>query len=183
MTNLNLFDLESGNMMKTVTIIPRLQYSNRLLDGIVDVLENKRNELQKLNRFLSDLNDDSIIRTLDLEKTMAFSLEILNHIKKRLDSVSGVNSIPELLPLIIPMVRTVSAQLFSIEPICSQKLCELSVHLGSIVLDSAIIARARFDFSHSNEESLLILDEVKLIVDSKISKRYPNLDFFKSCNA
>jgi len=170
-------------MMKTVTIIPRLQYSNRLLDGIVGVLENKRNELQKLNRFLSDLNDGSIIRTLDSEKSISFSLEILNHIKKRLDSVSGVNSIPELLPLIIPMVRTVSAQLFSIEPICSQKLCELSVHLGSIVLDSAIITRARFDFSHSNEESLLILDEVKLIVDSKINKRYPNLDSFKSCNA
>jgi len=182
MTNLNLFDLESGNMMKTVTIIPRLQYSNRLLDGIVDVLENKRNELQKLNRFLSDLNDDSIIRTLDSEKTIAFSLEILNHIKKRMDSVSGVNSIPELLPLTIPILRNVSAQLFNLLPVCSQNISELSVHLGSIILDSAILTEARFDFSQSNIESSFMLNEVKLIADSKISKQYPNLDFLKGCS-
>ena len=78
------------------------------------------------------------------------------------------------------MIRTISAQLYEILPECSQKLSELSVHLGSIVLDSATLTKARFDFSLSNEESALLLDEVKLMVDSKISKQYPNLDFFKA---
>ena len=64
-----------------------------------------------------------------------------------------MNNIPEVLPTIIPLIRTVSAQLFDIVPNCSQKLSELSVHLGSIVLDSAVLTKARFDFSQSNEES------------------------------
>jgi hypothetical protein len=169
-------------MMHTVTIVPRLEYSNNLLDSIVNALQTKRSELQKLNLILLDLNDDACVKALTLERTIAFSLEILFQIKKRLNSISGITSIPELLPLTIPMLRTVSAQLFNLLPTCSQKLCELSVHLGSIVLDSAILSRARFDFSQSNEESSLVLDEVKLIVDSKISKQYPNVDFFKSCN-
>jgi hypothetical protein len=182
MTNLDLFGMESMNMTHTVTIVPRLEYSNNLLDSIVNVLQKKRSELQKLNLILLDLNDDACVKALNLERTIAFSLEILFQIKKRLNSISGITSIPELLPLTIPMLRTVSAQLFNLLPTCSQKLCELSVHLGSIVLDSAILSRARFDFSQSNEESSLVLDEVKLIVDSKISKQYPNVDFFKSCN-
>ncbi len=169
-------------MTHTVTIVPRLEYSNNLLDSIVNVLQKKRSELQKLNLILLDLNDDACVKALNLERTIAFSLEILFQIKKRLNSISGITSIPELLPLTIPMLRTASAQLFNLLPTCSQKLCELSVHLGSIVLDSAILSRARFDFSQSNEESSLVLDEVKLIVDSKISKQYPNVDFFKSCN-
>jgi hypothetical protein len=80
------------------------------------------------------------------------------------------------------MIRTVSAQLFDIIPHCSQKLSEISVHLGSIVLDSAALTTARFDFSQSNSESSTLLNEVKLIVGSKLSKQYPNLDFFKLCN-
>jgi len=50
------------------------------------------------------------------------------------------------------------------------------------VLDSATLTKARFDFSQCNEESSSLLNEVKLIVDSKINKQYPNLDFFKLCD-
>ena len=50
--------------------------------------------------------------------------------------------------------------------------------MGSIVLDSATLTTAQFDFSQSNTQSSLLLDEVKLMVDSKISKQYPHLDFF-----
>jgi hypothetical protein len=50
--------------------------------------------------------------------------------------------------------------------------------LGSIALDSATLTTAQFDFSQSNIESSLMLDEVKLMVDSKLSKQYPLLDFF-----
>jgi hypothetical protein len=87
-----------------------------------------------------------------------------------------------VLPSSIPLIRTISAQLFDILPNCSQKLSELSVHLGSIVLDSAALTTARFDFIQSNQESAILLDKVKLMVDSKLSKQYPNLDFFKLCN-
>jgi hypothetical protein len=76
------------------------------------------------------------------------------------------------------MMRTISAQLVDILPQSSKHLSELSVHLGSIILDSATLTTARFDFSHSNIESSLMLDEVKLMIDSKINKQYPLLDFF-----
>ena len=80
------------------------------------------------------------------------------------------------------MIRTVSAKLFVISPISSQKLSELSVHLGSIVLDSAALTKARFDFSKCNDRSATLLDEVKLMADSKLNKQYPLVDFFKLSN-
>ena len=184
MCNSNLARIECVNVSQTVTIVPRLEYSNNLLNSIVDILKTKKTELKKLNRNFLELDDDdhTYVKALDFERTIVFSLEILSKIQKRINSISGINSIPELLPLTIPMIRTVSAQLFSLLPTCSQNLSELSVHLGSIILDSAILTEARFDFNQSNAESSSVLNEVKLIVDSKISKQYPNLDFSKACN-
>src|SRR3989338_8955616 len=184
MCNSNLVRVECVNVSQTVTIVPRLDYSNDLLNSIVDILKRKKTELKKSNRNFLELDDDdhTYVKALDFERTIAFSLEILSQIQKRMGSISGINSIPELLPLTIPMIRTVSAQLFNLLPTCSQNLSELSVHLGSIILDSAILTEARFDFSQSNTESSLVLNEVKLIVDSKISKQYTNLDFSKACN-
>jgi len=177
--------LEYANISYSVTLVPRLEYSVNLLDDIIEILKEKRHDLKKSNRSLVanfDETDNTHLKAIELERIIAFSLEILSHIKKRTQRISGVNSIPEILPAIIPMIRTVSAQLFDIVLNCSQKLSELSVHLGSIVLDSAVLTKARFDFSQSNEESSTFLNKVKLMVDSKISKQYPNLDFFKVCN-
>ncbi len=177
--------LEHANISHSVTLVPRLEYSKNLLDDIVEILKKKRRNLKKSNRSLVadfDDTDNTHLKAIELELIMAFSLETLSKIKKRIGRISDVNSIPEVLPAAIPMIRTVSAQLFDIVPNCSQKLSELSVHLGSLVLDSATLTKARFDFSQSNEESSTLLNEVKLMVDSKISKQYPNLDFFKVCN-
>jgi hypothetical protein len=177
--------LEYVNISHSVTLVPRLEYSVNLLDDIVEILKKKRHDLKKSNRSLVadfDETDNTHLKAIEIERIMAFSLEILSQIKKRTRRISGVSSIPEVLPAAIQLIRTVSAQLFDIVPNCSHKLSELSVHLGSIVLDSAALTKARFDFSQSNEESSTLLNEVKLMVDSKISKQYPNLDFFKICN-
>jgi hypothetical protein len=181
----NIDAMNDVTISHSVTLVPRLEYSLNLLDEIVNVLKEKRDDLKKSNKSLVidfDETDKTHLKAIELERIVALSLEILSQIKKRTGRISGVNSIPEVLPASIPMIRTVSAQLFDIIPSCSQKLSELSVHLGSIVLDSAVLTKARFDFSQSNEESSTLLNEVKLIVDSKISKQYPNLDFFKLCN-
>lgn len=184
MCNPNLVKIECLNISQTIPIVPRLEYSNYLLNNIVDILKRKKTELKKLNRNFLELCDDdhTCIQTLDFERIIAFSLEILSQIQKRLNSISGITSIPALLPSTIPMIRTVSAQLFSLLPACSQSLSELSVHLGSIILDSAFLTEARFDFSQSNIESSSVLNKVKLMTDSKINKQYPNLDFSKACN-
>ncbi len=177
--------LEYGHISNSVTLVPRLEYSVNLLDSIIEILKKKRYDLKKLNRSLIidfDETNSTHLEAIELERITVFSLEILSQIKKRTGRISAVNSIPEILPVVILMIRTISAQLFDIAPNCSQKLSELSVHLGSIVLDSAALTKARFDFRQLNEESSTLLNEVKLMVDSKISKQYPNLDFFKICN-
>ncbi len=181
----NVGTLEYANTSHSVPLVPRLEYSINLLDEIAEILKKKRNDLKKSNKSLVvDFNetDNAHLKAIKLERTIAFSLEILFQIKKITGRISDVTSIPKVLPPAIPLIRIVSAQLFDIVTHCSQKLSELSVHLGSIVLDSAALTKARFDFSQSNEESSTILNEVKLMVDSKISKQYPNLDFFKVCN-
>jgi len=174
--------MASVNISQTRTIVPRLDYSINLLVQIIDVLKNKKSELEKSNRLLlTELEDkeQGYPKTIDLERTVSFSLEILYWIQKRMSSVSRINVIPKIFPSMVHMIRTISAQLVDIHPESSQQLSELSVHLGSIVLDSATITTARFDFSQSNMESSMLLDEVKLMVDSKISKQYPHLEFFK----
>ena len=185
LVNCDIGTLDYATISHSVTLVPRLEYSINLLDEIVEILEKKRNDLKKSNKdFVTDFDetDGTHLKAIELERIIVFSLEILYQTKKRTERISGVGSIPKVLPANIPLIRTVSAQLFDIVPNCSQKLSELSVHLGSIVLDSAALTKARFDFSQPNEESSTLLNEVKLIVDSKISKQYPNLDFFKVCN-
>ena len=180
----NVCTFEYSNTSHFVTLVPRLEYSTNLLDEISEILKKKRDEIKKSNKSFVDFDeiDDIELKAIKLELIVSFSLEVLTSIKKRTKKISNVNSIPVVLPATIPMIRTISAQLFDIVPHCSQKLSELSVHLGSIVLDSAALTKARFDFSQSNEESSIMLNEVKLMVDCKINKQYPNLDFFKVFN-
>jgi hypothetical protein len=177
--------LEQGTISHSVTLVPRLEYSINLLNGIIEILEEKCSELKESNKSLAwdfDESNKIHLNAIRLEQIMICSLDILLHIKQRTGRICGIHNIPEVLPASIPMIRTVSAQLFDIDPLCSQKLSELSVHMGSIVLDSAVLTKARFDFSLSNEESATTIDEVKLMADSKLNKQYPNLDFLKLCN-
>jgi len=177
--------LEIENISHSVTLVPRLEYSVGLLDEIIDTLTEKQSELKESHKELVcdfDESNKTHVDSLKLEHLVTYSVEILLHVKKNMKHISNVGSIPEVLPPSIPMIRTVSAQLFDIIPNCSQKLSEISVHLGSIVLDSAALTTARFDFSQSNIKSSTSLNEVKLMVDSKLNKQYPNLDFLKLCN-
>ncbi|WP_278975091.1 hypothetical protein [Nitrosopumilus sp.] len=186
MVKTSIETMECENISHSVTLVPRLGYSAHLLSEIIDFITKKLDNLKQSNCELVlffDDTDKNHVSAIELERVLTFSSDVLLHIKKRIASVSGLSSIPEILPSSIPMIRTVSAQLFSVIPNCSQRLSELSVHLGSIVLDSAALTKARFDFSQSNNDASIFLDEVKLMVDSKLSKQYPNVDFFKLCDA
>ena len=174
--------MKCPNFSQNVMIVPRLGYSVDLLCEIMQILKETQTKIKKTNQFIineSDGDDMECQNAIGIEKTVTFSIEILSQIRKRTEMISDITKIPSLLPSAIPMIRTISAQLFVILPECSQKLSELSVQLGSIVLDSATLTKARFDFGLSNEESSTLLDEVKLMVDSKINKQYPNLVFSK----
>lgn len=166
------------------TLMPRFAYSLDLLDTILTQLDKKRTELRRQNLVFYDQTDDAFDldfkKLVELEGEVYFAIESLKQIQKRMYSISGIIGITTSLPSAISIVRIISSRLFMHFPNYSQNLCELSSILGSIVMDSATITEAKFDFGESNRESQRILDEAKLIVDSKINKQYPNLDLAKS---
>ena len=185
LVNYDIDAMESENASHFVTLVPRLDYSVNLLNHIIEILQEKRFELKNINQYLVtdfDKDDQFHLKNIKLEHLVIYSLEILLKIKNQIETISGINSIPEILPSSIPMIRTTSSKLFVLFPIYSQKLSELSVHLGSIILDSAALTKARFDFSKSNHISTILLDEVKLMADSKLNKQYPLVDFSKLFN-
>ena len=174
------FNLEdSKNISYSVTLVPRLEYSVTILDDIIKILKKKKLDLKKFNNELIDESGSEkiIFHAVEHERTVLFSLEILKKIRQIIKKISGIHSIPENLSSTVSMSRIASANLYQFLPSCSHKLSELSLHLGSIVLDSAILTKASFDFGRSNKESAEFLDELNLIVGSKISKQYPNLEF------
>ena len=79
MCDSTLAQIECVIVSQTVTIVPRLEYSNNLLNSIVDILKTKKTELKKLNRNFLELDDDdhTYVKALDFERTIVFSLEIL----------------------------------------------------------------------------------------------------------
>ncbi len=123
LVNYDVSPLEHAHISHSVTLVPRLEYSINLLDDIIEILKKKRYALKKLKKSLVidfDETDNTHLKAIELERIMIFSLEILSQIKKRIGRISGVNTIPQVLPAAIPMIRTVSAQLFDIVPYCSQ---------------------------------------------------------------
>ena len=51
----NSVKIECLNVSQTVTLVPRLEYSNYLLNNIVDILKRKKIELKKSNRNFLEL--------------------------------------------------------------------------------------------------------------------------------
>ena len=166
----------------SVSLSPRLEYSANMLDEAVTIIQTDLAKISDANREeIDDLGPDNprTALLLETEQKVSFSLLVALEVQKKIHNIHSVHSIIEILPSTIPVIRTISAKLFDILPACSAKLSEISVQLGSIVLDSAILTKASFDFCHSSNEWSSLFDEAKLIADSKLCKQYPNVDFLK----
>jgi hypothetical protein len=166
------------------TIMPRLQHATELTNLILNELKNKRIAIKRNNKSLigTKAYTEPQIKQLDTEKIVSIAAESLHLLKKSLSQLSRIDAIPATIPSMIPIIRTISSQLYNILPQSSQDLCKLSSLLGSIAIDSASITGAKFDFRQSNYESAILLDKVKLIVESKINTLYPNLHSLQLSN-
>lgn len=183
MVRSNVVNADSVNALQSMSLVPRLNYSNDLLSKIIQILKKKKTLTKRSTQMIlqdCDSTEKACQEAIDTEKILSLSIEILTQIQKRSNMVSNVTSIPEIMPSAIPMIRTISANLHQVSPKSSLMLSELSVHLGSIIVDSAAICKAKFDFSELNAQSAILVDEVKLIVDSKIDKQYSNLETSKA---
>ncbi|MDE1827520.1 MAG: hypothetical protein KGH83_08015, partial [Thaumarchaeota archaeon] len=86
-------------------------------------------------------------------------------------------NIPSMLSPAISLVRVVRSRMHSLMPSVDFDLGEVSLLLSGIIVDSAHLAGTNLDFERANIESQRLLDEAKLIADSKLYKQFPNLDF------
>lgn len=165
------------------TIRPRLESALRLIDTSTLQLQSRQSHIEQIlnNSVLFDNNTNNCVSDV-LEKSVQ-EIKIINQaiicldkIRAKLLGISDLSSIPYTIACLIPVVRAQSSCIFHLLPICSKQLCRLATDLGSIVVDSAILTKTHCNFEISNIESNLILDEAKLISDSKIDKQYPNLE-------
>jgi len=163
------------------TLRPRLDSSFKLIGSIILELENKRCDAAKINDVLLHSDETELFEeNVAGEHLICQAIIALDDIQSKIKSISALSAIPTTLASTIPAIRILSSSLFELAPKPSQKLCELSVSLGSIAMDSAILTNAQCNFGLSNVESDRLLDEAKLMADSKIDKQYPNLETVKT---
>lgn len=169
-------------IMRASTLKPRLDYATTLVDKSLDMLIQKRSELSKTNLSLYAKANKGIT-ILEFKETLFHELEIsrviesLRQARRCLDSVFGLGNIMLVLAPTIHIVRTVRAQLFGLFVDTDVSLGELSLVLGSLIIDAGHLTGSNLDFEEANRQSCLLLDEAKLIADSKIYKQFPNVDF------
>ncbi len=165
-----------------LTITPRLEYCMYLISRILEKLQNEYEKIRDSNHKSYSNNEGTIMsspefrKQLVAESSLACAIEALKLVENKISSISQLSNIGRVLPL-VSIIRTINSTIYSVMPNESGDLVELSGILGSIVMDSGSLVEATFDFKQTNLESERILTEVNLIVDSKINKQYPNLNF------
>ena len=175
-------DEATNIIMRASTLKPRLDYAIALVDKILDTLVNKRFELSKTNLALYTKINESKTRS-DFKENLASELEIshaiesLRQARRCLDSVFGLGNIILVLSPTISIIRTVRSQLYGLLSDTDMPLGDLSLVLCGLIIDAGMLTGTNLDFKEANRQSCRLLDEAKLIADSKIYKQFPNVDF------
>jgi hypothetical protein len=187
MINQSKWVIENNNkshLVRASTIKPRIDYAAEIVDGLLDVLSRHRQDVHKNNLDLyKRLGDDcQINNTLEkqirYELELSYTIESLRQVRRRIDCIVGLGNVPTVLSPTISVVRTIRSKLLALMPAMDFQLGELALLLGGIIIDAAHLASTNLDFGKANDVSSKLLDEAKLIADSKIYKQFPNLDFW-----
>ena len=172
-----------SGLVRVTTIKPRIDYAIEIVDGLLDILTQHRQEISRNNLELYKRLDSDNESLASLEKQVRYELEVsftiesLRQVRRSLDSIVGLGNMPTVLSPTISIVRTVRSRLLALMPAIDFQLGELSLLLGGMIIDAAHLGSLNLDFGKANEASSKLLDEAKLIADSKIYKQFPNLDF------
>ncbi|SMH70983.1 hypothetical protein [Candidatus Nitrosotalea okcheonensis] len=173
-----------SQLVRASTIKPRIDYATEIVDGLLDILVQHRHDVNQNNLDMYNLldNDRMSLTTLEkqvrYERELSYTIESLRQIRRSLDCIVGLGNVPTVLSPTISVVRTIRSKLLALMPAMDFQLGELSLLLGGIIIDAAHLGSATLDFAKANEVSGKLLDEAKLIADSKICKQFPNLDFW-----
>ncbi|MDE1726634.1 MAG: hypothetical protein KGH89_05150 [Thaumarchaeota archaeon] len=175
-------DETKNQIVRASTIKPRIDYATEIVDKTLEILAQKRLDLNRSNLSLYKQSDGASASFKVLEGGVRHELEILyaieslRQVRRSLDCIAGIGNVPISLAPTISIVRATRSRMLSIMPALDFQLGELSLLLGGVIIDAAHIASSCLDFERANKESRILLDEAKLIADSKICKQFPNLD-------
>jgi len=171
-----------SQLVRASTIKPRIDYTTEIVDGLLDVLVQHRQDVNRNNSELYSKADRNCQPTLEkqirYELELSYTIESLRQVRRSLDSIIGLGNLPSVLSPTISVVRTIRSNLLALMPALDFQLGELSLLLGGIIIDAAHLASTNLDFGQANQISSRLLDEAKLIADSKLYKQFPNLDFW-----
>ena len=179
---LTVNDETQNQVTRASTLSPRLDYAAQLVGMILEALVQRKFELHTSNLSLYTKKKENTYASLEFERQLNMELEIfraveaLRQVRSHIDSVFGLGNIITVLAPTISIIRTIRARLLFLFPETDVALGELSLVLGGLMIDTGQLTGARLDFQEANHESTRLLDEAKLIADSKISKQFPNLD-------
>ncbi|HSB56877.1 MAG TPA: hypothetical protein VLD38_03585 [Nitrosopumilaceae archaeon] len=181
-SNFEVNTVTTDNIIRASTLKPRLDYATNLVDAILDILVQKKYELSKTNlsshaKINESISVSEFKEHLEPELGISYAIESLRQSRRCLDSVFGLGNIMLVLAPTISIVRTVRSQLFGLLAETDVFLGELSLVLGGLIIDAGQLTGANLDFQEANRQSCRLLDEAKLIADSKIYKQFPNVDF------
>jgi hypothetical protein len=186
MINQSKWIIENKNksqLVRASTVKPRIDYATEIVDGLLDVLAQHRQDVNRNNLDLYKRLDKDCQLLSTLEKQIKYELELcytiesLRQVRRSIDCIVGLGNVPTALSPTISVVRTIRSKLLALMPAMDFQLGELSLLLSGIIIDAAHLASTNLDFGKANEASSRLLDEAKLIADSKICKQFPNLDF------
>ena len=178
-----MINSETKNQItRAVTIKPRLDYAIMLTDKILGVLTETKLDLIRNQNLIQQKRDNVFVKSVYGNESsytfeIFFTVEALRQVRRRIDSIFGLSNVAHALGPTISMVRTVRSHLFCLFPYIDMELGELSVILGGLIIDAGHLVDAYVNFEKENQTATMLMDEAKLIADSKFSKQFPNLDF------
>ena len=152
-------------MAQHVALVPRLTYSQGLLDKVAGQLSAELAQVRRL----------STGKITSAERDIMLCFESVVIVKQQLSDIKSLSDMSGRVIDTIPAVRAVSAKLSCMMPSCSRLLCELAIYLGSIAADSAILSGVPVRTSRYGGKSWHLLDKAKTVTDSKLRKLQANI--------
>ena len=163
--------------------MPKIVQCDKLFFRAIEDFKKIAIQIRKENHLLFK-NTDNIteyeLYKIELEKRVLLAKEVLFIIEGWLNSIANVFMIPKTLSPAIPILKYTYSQVIGFLPEQAQKLGNISAYLSCIIFDACVLSGAMIDFKKASITSVGIIDEAKLMVHSKISKLYPNLDSSKA---
>ncbi len=157
------------------TLTPRIACAVSLLERACAELESMAGSAS-CARARPDGADHALVARVRSERSLLIAAGSTRGALELIRSAGGLHGLAVGLPVAISMVRAAGSQAHEPAPACALTLGEAAGTLGSVAIDAALMAGTRADYGACAREAARALEGAKLIVDSKLCKRYPKLD-------